>query len=274
MALVEGLNNTPESHKVLPQAFTYRARDNDVQCTCLPGSVRHANDMILCITDSNNLVWSHQPCQMQELTSNSRNTTAAPTDVWQKTLSELNEVYLASKAIVSTKPSEVIPTGAEQHQKAANHTAPASDAHHKILDRLKHASTTFYCNAPCPGSDRLVDWFWCKKCCGWQHRACMLYGEPGDRGGPVCNVCYKQFFEHIHEYRAWQKQRQLEVVRHAWVFLSEADNQDEKWRLAQAWRLALVKAFLWGFIVEVCMLHCAVIHRITLKEIITQFFAS
>jgi hypothetical protein len=54
----------------------------------------------------------------------------------------------------------------------------------------------------------------------------------------------------------------LEVVRHAWAFLNEADLRDNEWRVAQAWRLNLVKAFLWGFLVEVCLLHHAAEHQL------------
>jgi hypothetical protein len=265
MARAERFIDALENRNALPQAFTYRARDNEIQCTCLPGSARHAKDMILCIKESNILVWSHQPCQVQELTPDPHNISREPSEVWQKTLSELNEISVASKAIVSTDFGDPISPGAGYQQEAANRTAltifnPA-DAQENLLHRLKHVSTTFRCDAPCRGSNRLIDWFWCKKCCSWQHRACMLYGEPGDRGGPVCNVCYKHFFDHIHEFRAWQKQRQLEVVRHAWAFLNEADCRDNEWRVAQAWRLALVKAFLWGFIVEVCLIFHAAWRR-------------
>lgn len=238
----QGTHAVDDHHQPNQTTFTLRIRDDRIRCTCLPGSSRLAKDMILCINDTNQLVWSHQPCQVEELNSD-------PKDAW----AGLSDIWLASRAVLSKDTDQIKPPHLIDNENSTLlATRGGKGTSHEPSERhrlLKQITTTFRCDAPCTGSNRLCDYFWCKKCCGWQHRACMRYGEPGDRGGPVCNVCYKHFFDHIHEYRAWQKQRQLEVVRHAWAFMVAPENQ------CQTWRLNLVKGFLWGFLVEVCSLH-------------------
>lgn len=209
--------------------MTLSLRDPLIDCSCPTGTLRLSNDLLLCLDKTKGPTWSHLPCKslLPELSVK---------EVW----SEHQDLWLATQTATRLVFNEqTLPIPRLQRLQMLGRLSDEDRA------RLNRIASTFRCDGPCKGSEQIADYFWCKKCFGWQHKDCMLYGETGDKGGPVCNHCFMNFLLHFDEIKRWQRLRQLEVIHEAWNYLHDPYNQN------QPWRLNIVKGILWGFMVEV-----------------------
>lgn len=190
----------------LPSLLSLHIADPAIICVCLPGTPRLAKDLaFLGDTQEHGVSWAHLPCTPDH----------AP----------------GSVALV-TQPSAAALTG---------FLGPNPPL--KMLVKLKNFTTKFVCDGGCEHSERkLENYFTCKRCLAWQHEGCMLYGEKGDCGGPVCNHCYMDFLIHYDEVRKWQRRRLLEAIQEASMFLTDATTSHEVWR--RAWLQRFIRRFI------------------------------
>lgn len=92
-----------------------------------------------------------------------------------------------------------------------------------MLQRAQNFAQKFICDGCSCEQKSLADFFMCRKCCSWQHGECMIFGEKGDKGGPVCNLCYINFLLNQEEIVKWQRRRLLLVAQEALEFLLDDD---------------------------------------------------
>lgn len=176
-------------------------RDAGITCVCPPnGPPRLAEDLIMTVTKSG-ITWMHRPCKPWA---------AAGENQTINVTSSLKDPVSALRGLLGPNPT------AEQ------------------LTKAKNFATKFICDGCDEHAPRtlLKDHFMCKKCCAWQHKECMLYGEEGDVGGPVCNHCYMTFLLNYDAIRKWQRQRLMEAVQEAFMFLTDPETSHEVWRRA------------------------------------------
>lgn len=108
--------------------------------------------------------------------------------------------------------------------------------------KIKNFRTRFHCDGPCTGSTKIVDFFLCRKCCGWQHKECMLYGDAPQEKNPVCNRCYVSFIVHHDEVVGAQRRQLVRAVTSAFEYLMDPDHEHEAWRRGRC--IQLVSQFL------------------------------
>lgn len=115
----------------------------------------------------------------------------------------------------------------------------------QMIEKLENFTTQFICDGPCEETDKkLKDFFTCKRCLTWQHRKCMLYGEKGDSGGPVCNHCYVEFVAHHKEVQLWQRRRLQEAVQEGYMIMFDRKLDQQVWR--RAWLQRFIHRFFAG----------------------------
>lgn len=193
------------SHRTL-KPIPLSLHDAAIECVCPPGTTRLAKDIAFTGATKAGPRWIHVPCK--SLTA------------------ELSPEEAAEfKAKVKDASAAYDPL---KHMTRQLGHAP----YKKQRLFLKHFTSTFRCDGPCDGPKSTSDWILCQKCCAWQHKPCMLYGDRRDRGGPVCNRCYMSFLLHRDEIVAWQRRRLLEAVKQGWIYLNNPENCHQQWRRA------------------------------------------
>lgn len=196
-------------------------RDPSIQCTCSILVQRLAKDLDMVVTKDKGITWLHRPCQPHsakaKVMSENEGTAPAPVD---------DDVNMedAPQEGAATSNSDNRPAPALSSFLGAN---PSPDMRTKV----KNFTGKFICDGPCEHvSKTLQDYSMCKKCLAWQHNECMLYGEEGDHGGPVCNHCYMNFLAHHEEIDRWQRRRLMEAVQETFMFLVDPETEHEVWR--------------------------------------------
>lgn len=179
--------------------FHITSRDSTIKCTCPAGTKRNSKDLEYGGITQQGPFWIHKTCK---------------------------QPYTASEDFA--RMLEYVKAKADG--KKPKFTSSEDPAIARL--QLKNYSSVFHCDGPCKGSPKWSEYFNCKKCCAWQHKPCMLYGEEGDVNGPVCNRCYMSFLLHRDEIVEWQRKRLLEAVNDAWQYLKKAkeDNTGLHWR--------------------------------------------
>ncbi|CZT19616.1 uncharacterized protein RCC_05467 [Ramularia collo-cygni] len=209
-----------EESRASPAATLLHLPDTTITCVCPPGTQRLVKDLIMIVTKEKGITWLHRPCK-QLPAGNDLDVATAQTDGDISMTDAAEERSMAGgplAAFLGPNPSQA------------------------MLTKAENFTSTFICDGPCDNSDKnFKDHFMCKKCLSWQHKKCMLYGEAGDRGGPVCNHCYMDFVVHHEEIKKWQRRRLMEAVQEATMFLTDPENQHEKWR--RAWCTKFIGRF-------------------------------
>lgn len=195
-----------------PSRFTATLRDPAIKCRCPAGTIRNRNEMVL-VGTAGNITWMHLPCKPY--------------------LAEMSDERVTK---IREKIQSVIPlsTGLStriQMQKIL-FTVLGPNATDAQREKAKNFISKYLCDGPCRGSRDRKDYFSCKQCWIWQHKTCMLYGDDGDHGGPVCNHCYVNFIRVQKEMVAWQKLRLVQAAKAAFEFIQKPGNARDKWRFA------------------------------------------
>jgi hypothetical protein len=198
-----------------PLRFSLAMRDPAIQCACLDGTSRPTKEMVLA-SASGGLTWMHI-CKAPAR----KFSVAAEAKVQEM-------VQFASKNVGISAESD-----RAQLRKLLEEVIGPNRTDEERR-KIEHYISKYRCDGPCTGSKNLKDWINCKECWSWQHVECMLYGEKGDRGGPVCNHCYMNFLLHQDECIAWQKKRLAQAALEAWGFIRNPANRGREWQLEYA----------------------------------------
>ncbi|KAK4498708.1 hypothetical protein PRZ48_009218 [Zasmidium cellare] len=193
--------SSPTSHTAFPLSL----HDATIKCVCPPGTTRLAKDIVFLGANKGGPVWAHLPCKPF--------TTNMPAEKAEQI-----------KALINAAGT---PDISEHVTKMLGH---APNEQQQLF--IKHFTSTFHCDGPCENPKPRSEFFLCKKCCAWQHKPCMLYGDRQDRGGPVCNRCYMSFLLHRDEIVDWQRQRLLLAVKEGYIYLNNPENRHQEWRRA------------------------------------------
>lgn len=181
-----------------PPGTSLHLRDSTISCVCPPGKHRLAKDLAMVVTKKKGVQWVHRTCK--------------PWSAKEKVASPAVEI----------PPDHPFPA-------FAGLIGPYPTA--RQVELTKNFTSKFVCDGcVSDGTLSLKDYEQCKKCCGWQHKFCILYGEKGDCGGPVCNLCYMDFLVNHDEIRQWQRRRLMEAVQEAFMFLTDVETNHEVWR--------------------------------------------
>ncbi|KXT05036.1 hypothetical protein AC578_10308 [Pseudocercospora eumusae] len=239
------------SHKRL-SAFTTKLRDSAIKCKCALGTLRRRKEMVFTGVRDGMLTWMHLPCKPylaevpEEMVARIREriklVTANPDGL--RTSVQMQNILLR---ILGSNATD------EQKRKVANIVA------------------TYRCDPPCKGSKDKKDYFCCKKCWAWQHKNCMLYGDIGDHGGPVCNHCYLYFISIQKELKAWQQMRLCSAAKSAFKFIRNPANLQDEGRFTVAEKflkrlLTKNRGFVEKFVLARRRIQYLVQHRRELKR--------
>lgn len=202
----------PESFT--PDPFSVSLRDSAIKCVCSPGTIRLAKDIVFMGVSKDGPRFTHLPCKPY--------IASMPEGSAEQIEKLVRESTLSGQTF---NPGDLV-------KKILGH-----DLNKKQQLLTKNYTSRFHCDGPCPGTKHLSEYFMCEKCCAWQHKSCMLYGDEQDRGGPVCNPCYINFVVNHEEITAWQRKRLLMVAKECWNYLSDPENSHQEWRRAwcRAW---------------------------------------
>lgn len=199
----------PDPSPRTPAGFALSLHDSKIKCVCPPGAIRLAKDIVFMGATKDGPRWTHLPCKPYAA--------AMAAETAEKV-----------KNLIKRAP----PAGTAFDPEAAITKLLGHAPNEKQRLFLKHFTSTFHCDGPCEGLKAHADFFLCKKCCAWQHKPCKLYGDPQDRGGPVCNRCYMSFMLHREEIVEWQRKRLLLAVKEGWDYLKNPENRHQEWRRA------------------------------------------
>ncbi|KAK4630254.1 uncharacterized protein CLAFUR5_07848 [Fulvia fulva] len=191
-------------------------RDPNIKCACPAGTVRFQVDLELSDIDGVP-TWLHKPC----MSTNPLN----QANISGSTGESSANASLTSDTATATK-------RVDPEQLAAKLFGPEATAEQRV--RLKHFTSEFRCDGPCTGSTKIDDYSLCNKCSAWQHKECMLYGEEGDVGGPICNRCFMIFLARRETTIRWQRKQMLHAVQEAWKFFRDPANRHQVERRAHA----------------------------------------
>lgn len=185
---------------VMPDAFRVKKHDDDIMCVCASGTERHPKDMLK-IRQGNHFIWVHMPCQpfLAEISEATASTLKVALYRTQQTTRNEHDVKALTEQMLATS---LNPNPTERQ-----------------LKQVRNLTSTFHCDGACRGSTDHAAFFWCHLCCAWQHRECMLFGDEGDKGRPICNPCYIDHMIHEKEYEAWQKKRLVQAALDALDFI-------------------------------------------------------
>lgn len=189
-----------------PAPFPLSLHDATIKCVCPPGTTRLAKDIVFVGTSKEDPHWVHLPCKPYTV-----NVSAETTDQVKAIVNAA-----AGTLDISAHVTQVLGHPPNEKQRLF----------------WKHFTSRFHCDGPCEDPKPRSEFLLCKKCCAWQHKPCMLYGDPQDRGGPVCNRCYMSFLLHRDEIIEWQRKRLLLAVKEGWIYLSNPENYHQEWRRA------------------------------------------
>lgn len=199
-----------------------------IKCTCPANTVRLEMDLELDVVDGVP-TYLHKPC----IRPPTKIEQAYPMDNTGKSSTNLPEMDRTATAAGKTNFERL----------AAKMLGPEATAEQRL--KLKHFTSEFHCDGPCRGSTKIDDYLLCKKCCAWQHKNCMLYGEEGDVGRPVCNRCFMISLARRGNTVRWQRKQLVQAVQEAWMFFKDPTNRH------QAWRRAYARRFLAAFFLKV-----------------------
>ena len=267
-----------------PGPFQIHIHDSGVLCFCAPGSVRLSNEIYAREVDVKGPHWVHARCQ------------PSPSELAKEHLNALplgDVIRLFGGPVVRDPAEESAVDSGPVLQSVGNSTgwavatststengsANKNTSHQPVKTlalqpvrgvqlwpdvmnkRFGDHKFRFHCDGPCQGSEDLKDYLLCNQCYHFQHMECMLYGEEGDNGGPVCNVCYMEFMHRHSEIVKWQKQRLETVVKEATKYLCDPHLADQKtlrgWMVKMLTSIckAVSSEFLYGLILDVCTAH-------------------
>ncbi|KAF7185923.1 hypothetical protein HII31_12796 [Pseudocercospora fuligena] len=197
--------NSPESLS----AFSTKLRDSAIKCKCPLGTLRRRKEMVFTGVRDGMLTWMHLPCKPY--------------------LAEVSEDLVArirERIKLVTANPDGLSTSIQMKNTLLRILGPNATDEQKR--KVANIVSTYRCDPPCRGSKDKKDYFCCKKCWAWQHKKCMLYGDNGDHGGPVCNHCYLHFISIQKELKAWQQMRLCSAAKSAFKFIRNPANlQDE-----------------------------------------------
>ena len=203
--------NSPESLS----AFTTKLRDSAIKCKCPLGTLRRRKEMVFTGVRDGILTWMHLPCKPY--------------------LAEVSEELVArirERIELVTANSDGLSTSIQMQNILLR--ILGSNATNEQKRKVANIVSTYRCDPPCKGSKDKKDYFCCKKCWAWQHKKCMLYGDHGDHGGPVCNHCYLQFISIQKELKAWQQMRLCSAAKSAFKFIRNPANLQDEGRFTVA----------------------------------------
>ncbi|KXT14056.1 hypothetical protein AC579_10530 [Pseudocercospora musae] len=196
-------------------AFNAKLRDSAIKCKCPLGTLRRRKEMVFTGVRDGMLTWMHLPCKpyLAEL----------PEDLMARIRERIKLVTSNSDGLSINVQMQnillrVLGSNATDGQKR----------------KVANIVSAYRCDPPCKGSKDKKDYFCCKKCWAWQHKNCMLYGDNGDHGGPVCNHCYIHFISIQKELKAWQQVRLCSAAKSAFKFIRNPANLEDEGRFTVA----------------------------------------
>ncbi|USW54510.1 hypothetical protein Slin15195_G078290 [Septoria linicola] len=206
-----GVNDDSQIHRSLQIS----QHDSNIKCVCPPGMKRNAKDLIKIQTD-NAITWYHAPCR--------------------PFLSAISEAAIAASETLLRDSSSANEASGDMHVLTERMltTALGPNVSEKQLQKIRNITSKFRCDGPCRGSTNRRDYFWCHLCYAWQHKPCMLFGDEGDRGRPVCNLCYVHAMMHQDDRDLWQSKRLAQAAAEALQFIRDSESKGKIDQLAFA----------------------------------------
>lgn len=189
-----------------PRSLRIAQHDSNIKCACPPGTKRVAKDLIKIRAD-NTVTWYHMPCR--------------------PFLFATSETAITSSETLLRYSTSAAETPGDIHVLAERMLGNAlgPNASEKQLQKIRNITSEFRCDGPCRGSTSRKDYFWCYLCYAWQHRPCMLFGDEGDCGRPVCNPCYIHAMMHEDDRNLWQSKRLAQAAAEALRFIRDSENK-------------------------------------------------
>jgi hypothetical protein len=223
--------------RLAPTPVSLHLHDDSVNCPCPSDAPRLAKDMVMTINGDSTFSWTHLPCKPLA---------AEKTGGQGINLSQAGAIRLnVEPKVDGDDVGDGGSVGKDPTEMFAGFIGPVASPEQR--QKVKNFTSTFRCDGPCPGDSRtLSDFSLCKKCMSWQHKGCQLYGDPRDRGGPVCNQCYIDYVVHHDQIEKWQRRQLLRAVQAAVKYLKDPDTMHQTWR--RKWCRDLVQ----GFFAKVC----------------------
>lgn len=199
--------------------MTLQVGDLTINCVCPPGTRRLAKDLTMVASKEKGVTWLHRPCKPFSAKANLLQPTEDAAAFPLPGGSDQDNI--GEGAVVKHG-------GNDPAASLAALLGPAPTAGQ--LTKVKNFTEKFICDGCEAAPKGLKDYFTCKNCLSWQHVKCMIFGEKGDLGRPVCNHCYMDFLAHHEEIDRWQRRRLMEAVQEGIMFLIDPETSHEVWR--------------------------------------------